>query len=194
MVVVGIGVLSAFLAGAFHSSPAKPVANASHSPAAAASATVTPSPTASASPTPTSALVNGKCVYTASGTAARKVKLPPAKPDTKASYQATLATNRGNIVIDLLNFQAPCTVNSFASLADQGFYNKTPCPRLSDGGGLFILQCGDPTGTGSGGPGYEFASENLTGATYPPAPSQWRTRARLTATAVSSSWCSRTPR
>ncbi len=74
VVVVGIGVLSAFLAGAFHSSPAKPVANASHSPAAAASATVTPSPTASASPTPTSALVNGKCVYTASGTAARKVQ------------------------------------------------------------------------------------------------------------------------
>ena len=167
VVVVGIGVLSAFLAGAFHSSPAKPVANASHSPAAAASATVTPSPTASASPTPTAALVNGKCVYTPGGTAARKVSLPPAKPDTKASYQATLATNRGNIVIDLLNFQAPCTVNSFVSLADQGFYNKTPCPRLSNSSGLFILQCGDPTGTGSGGPGYEFGSENLTGATYP---------------------------
>jgi len=78
-----------------------------------------------------------------------------------------MATNRGNIVIDLLNFQAPCTVNSFVSLADQGFYNKTPCPRLSNSNGLFILQCGDPTGTGSGGPGYEFASENLTGATYP---------------------------
>ena len=167
VVVVGIGVLSAFLAGAFHSSPAKPVANASHSPAAAASATVTPSPTASASPTPAAALVNGKCVYTPGGTAARKVSLPPAKPDTKASYQATLATNRGNIVIDLLNFQAPCTVNSFVSLADQGFYNKTPCPRLSNSSGLFILQCGDPTGTGSGGPGYEFGSENLTGATYP---------------------------
>jgi peptidyl-prolyl cis-trans isomerase B (cyclophilin B) len=161
--VVGIGVLAAFLGGAFKSSAAKPVANASHNPSAA----VSPSPTVSASPTPTSALVNGKCVYTASGTAARKVKLPPAKPDSKAKYQATMATNRGNIVIDLLNFQAPCTVNSFVSLADQGFYNKTPCPRLSNSGGLFILQCGDPTGTGSGGPGYAFSSENLTGATYP---------------------------
>jgi peptidyl-prolyl cis-trans isomerase B (cyclophilin B) len=95
------------------------------------------------------------------------VSPPPSKPDTKASYQATLATNRGNIVIDLLNSQAPCTVNSFVSLAGQGFFNKTPCPRLSNSSGLFILQCGDPTGTGSGGPGYAFASENLTGASYP---------------------------
>jgi peptidyl-prolyl cis-trans isomerase B (cyclophilin B) len=167
VVVVGIGVLSAFLAGAFHSSPAKPVANASHSPTATVSVTASPSPTASASPTPTTALVNGKCVYTASGTAARKVSPPPSKPDTKASYRATIATNRGNVVIDLLNSQAPCTVNSFVSLADQGFFNKTPCPRLSNSSGLYILQCGDPTGTGSGGPGYMYASENLTGATYP---------------------------
>lgn len=164
VLVAGIGVLGAVLAGVFSAAKAKPVASASKTPAA-------PSPSASlspsASPTPTTALVNGKCVYTPGGTAAKKVSLPPAKPDTKASYQATLATNRGNVVIDLLNSQAPCTVNSFVSLAGQGFYNKTPCPRLSNSSGLFILQCGDPTGTGSGGPGYEFASENLTGATYP---------------------------
>lgn len=164
LLVAGIGVGSAALAGLFSAAKAKPVANASQTPAAP-SPSATPS--ASASPTPTTALVNGKCVYTPGGTAARKVSLPPAKPDTKASYQATIATNRGNVVIDLLNFQAPCTVNSFVSLAGQGFYNKTPCPRLSNSSGLFILQCGDPTGTGSGGPGYEFASENLTGATYP---------------------------
>jgi peptidyl-prolyl cis-trans isomerase B (cyclophilin B) len=161
VLVAGIGVGSAALAGAF--SPAK------HQPAAAASPSpsVTASPTASPSPTAVPAMVNGKCIYTASGTAARKVSFPPAKPDTKVSYQATLRTNRGDIVIDLLGSQAPCTVNSFVSLADQGFFNKTPCPRLSNSSGLFILQCGDPTGTGSGGPGYEFGSENLTGATYP---------------------------
>lgn len=160
VLVAGIGVGSAALAGAFSGTPKpKPVAAASPSPSV--------SPTASPSPTAAPAMVNGKCIYTASGTAARKVSLPPAKPDTKATYRATLVTNRGNIVIDLLNSQAPCTVNSFVSLADQGFYNKTPCPRLSDKTGLFILQCGDPTGTGSGGPGYAFASENLTGATYP---------------------------
>lgn len=112
-------------------------------------------------------MVDGKCVYTPSGTAARKVSLPPATPDTKARYVATVKTNRGNVVIDLLNSKAPCTVNSFVALASQRFYNKTPCPRLSNTGGLYMLQCGDPTGTMSGGPGYEFASENLTGATYP---------------------------
>jgi peptidyl-prolyl cis-trans isomerase B (cyclophilin B) len=99
--------------------------------------------------------------------AARKVGVPPAKPDDTAKYQATIHTNRGNVVIDLLNSKATCTVNSFVYLAQKKFYNVTPCPRLSTSGGLFMLQCGDPTGTGSGGPGYEFGSENLTGATYP---------------------------
>jgi peptidyl-prolyl cis-trans isomerase B (cyclophilin B) len=107
------------------------------------------------------------CAYTANGTAARKVSFPPAAPDYKAAYRATITTNLGNIVIDLLNSKATCTVNSFVSLATQKFFNGTPCPRLTTSGGLYILQCGDPTGTGSGGPGYEFASENLTGATYP---------------------------
>ena len=70
-------------------------------------------------------------------------------------------------MIDLLNSKATCTVNSFVHLAEAGFYNATPCPRLSNSGGYYFLQCGDPTGKGTGGPGYEFASENLAGATYP---------------------------
>jgi peptidyl-prolyl cis-trans isomerase B (cyclophilin B) len=107
------------------------------------------------------------CTYTASGKAARKVTLPPATADPQATYTATMSTNRGPIVIDLLNSKAPCTVNSFVHLAEQAFYNVTPCPRLSNSGGFYFLQCGDPTGTGTGGPGYVFASENLTGATYP---------------------------
>jgi peptidyl-prolyl cis-trans isomerase B (cyclophilin B) len=164
VIVAAVGVGIAAIGGAFSSSPAKaakPPAPASTSPAAAATPTPTPSPSN------TAAMVDGKCVYTASGTASRKVSLPPAKPDTKATYTATVKTNRGDIVIDLLNKQAPCTVGSFVSLADQKFFNKTPCPRLSNTQGLYILQCGDPTGTGSGGPGYGFNSENLTGATYP---------------------------
>ncbi len=122
------------------------------------------SPTPKPSPSPT---LTTHCTYTPSGTAARKVTLPPATPDYKASYQATIGTNRGAVVIDLLNSKATCTVNSFVHLAESGFYNNTPCPRLTTSGGLYIIQCGDPTGTGSGGPGYEFESENLTGATYP---------------------------
>jgi peptidyl-prolyl cis-trans isomerase B (cyclophilin B) len=164
VVVVAVGLGGAAIGGVFGSGKSTAAAS-SKTPAASNSA----SPSASATPSPTStpAMVDGKCVYIKSGTAARKVSLPPATPDTKATYVATVKTNRGNIVIDLLNSKAPCTVNSFVSLADQKFFNNTPCPRLSNTGGLYILQCGSPTGSSSGGPGYEFGSENLTGATYP---------------------------
>ena len=127
------------------------------------SATATPTPT----PSPTVAEPATHCVYTAAGTAARKVSLPSATPNYKATYTATISTNRGAIVIDLLNSQATCTVNSFVHLAEAAFFNSTPCFRLSTSNGVYILQCGDPTGKGSGGPGYGFANENLTGATYP---------------------------
>jgi peptidyl-prolyl cis-trans isomerase B (cyclophilin B) len=126
----------------------------------------TPSPTPSPTPT-TAAEPATHCVYTAAGTAARKVSLPSSTPDYKATYTATISTNRGAIVIDLLNSKATCTVNSFVHLAEADFFNSSPCFRLSTSGGVYILQCGDPTGKGSGGPGYEFANENLTGATYP---------------------------
>lgn len=105
------------------------------------------------------------CTYTKSGTAARKVSLPSSTPDYKATYQATIATNRGTIVIDLANSKATCTVNSFVSLAKQSYFNNTKCHRLTTSG-IYVLQCGDPTGTGEGGPGYEFGNENLTGAKY----------------------------
>ena len=101
-----------------------------------------------------------------SGRPARKVGLPPSSPNYTASYQATIATNRGTIVIDLLNSKATCTVNSFVYLAAQKYFNNTTCHRLTTSR-LYVLQCGDPTGTGTGGPGYEFASENLAGAKYP---------------------------
>ena len=51
-------------------------------------------------------------------------------------------------------------------LANKGYFNNSPCHRVTDQG-IFVLQCGDPTGNGTGGPGYSFADENLTGATYP---------------------------
>lgn len=163
LLVAGIGIGSAALAGVFSAAKAKPVAGASKTPAATASATPSPStPSPSASPAPTAAMVNGKCIYTATGSPARKVSLPPATPDLKATYQATMATNRGNIVIHLLNSGAPCTVNSFVSLAGQKYFNSTHCHRLTTSG-IYVLQCGDPLGTGSGTPGYAFGNENLNG-------------------------------
>jgi peptidyl-prolyl cis-trans isomerase B (cyclophilin B) len=159
LAVVGIAVGGALLATRSHGTNAAAAPGASATP----SATATPSPT----PTPTPVAEPAHhCLYTASGTAARKVSLPPASPDYKASYRATITTNRGSIVIDLLNSKATCTVNSFISLAAQHFFNKTPCHRITTAGTLFVLQCGDPTGTGTGGPGYQFNDENLAGATY----------------------------
>jgi peptidyl-prolyl cis-trans isomerase B (cyclophilin B) len=130
------------------------------SPSLSASPSITPSPT------PTGPVTS--CTYTSSPPASRKVGLPPAKPDLKATYQATIKTNRGNIVISLLNAKAPCTVNSFVYLASKNYFSNTKCHRLTTSG-IYVLQCGDPTGTGSGGPGYKFNDENLAGAKYPTA-------------------------
>jgi len=72
----------------------------------------------------------------------------------------TLVTNCGDITIELLADQAPETVASAAFLADTGFYDATACHRLTTAG-IFVLQCGDPAGNGTGGPGYQIPDENL---------------------------------
>jgi peptidyl-prolyl cis-trans isomerase B (cyclophilin B) len=137
----------------------------SNAQAAPSSTSTAPAPTSSASPTPTVEPATD-CVYAAKPPASRNVGLPPVKPDSKATYTATIKTNRGSIVIDLLNSKAPCTVNSFVFLAAKNYFKNTTCHRLTTKD-IYVLQCGDPTGTGQGGPGYEFSDENLTGATYP---------------------------
>ena len=78
----------------------------------------------------------------------------------------TLATDRGDIVFEMDSAEAPCTANNLRSLAHFRYFDATPCHRLTTQG-IQVLQCGDPSGTGSGGPGYQFADENLEGATYP---------------------------
>jgi peptidyl-prolyl cis-trans isomerase B (cyclophilin B) len=152
---------------------------ASSKPTAKASASSSASPTASTSAAAVTEPAH-HCTYTAAGTAAKKVSMPPATPDYKATYTATINTNLGKISINLLNSKATCTVNSFVHLASAGFWNDSQCHRVVTTGGLYILQCGDPYAKanakltcaqtsgapGTGGPGYEFASENLTGATY----------------------------
>ena len=133
---------------------------------AAASSSASPTASATSTGAATVAEPAHHCTYTKSGTAARKVSLPPSAPHYTASYQATITTNRGTIDINLLNSKATCTVNSFVHLAEQDYFNNTKCHRLTTES-IYVLQCGDPTGTGTGGPGYEFGSENLKGATYP---------------------------
>jgi peptidyl-prolyl cis-trans isomerase B (cyclophilin B) len=99
------------------------------------------------------------CEYSVSGDAARPVRTPPSTDvSTSGTISYVLTMTNGKVTITLDRTKAPCTVNSFVSLADQGYFDNTRCHRLSDSG-IFILQCGDPTGTGRGGPGYEFANE-----------------------------------
>jgi peptidyl-prolyl cis-trans isomerase B (cyclophilin B) len=117
--------------------------------------------------------LGANCQYPKSSEAASKPNTPPRTgkvPTDPATVSASLETNQGNIGLQLDNAKAPCTVNSFASLAQQGFFNNTPCHRLTTGEGLAVLQCGDPTGQGTGGPGYEFANEYPTDQFQPDDP------------------------
>ena len=84
----------------------------------------------------------------------------------RTTYTARVVTNCGTIIVALDGKHAPHTVNSFSFLASKGYFTNTPCHRLTTSG-IFVLQCGDPTGSGSGGPGYTLPDENLKGATYP---------------------------
>jgi peptidyl-prolyl cis-trans isomerase B (cyclophilin B) len=107
------------------------------------------------------------CTYTRSGSAARTVDLPPSTPSFSGQVPVTIHTSVGDLHLTLDADKAPCTVNSFVSLAQQGYFDHTHCHRLGDRAGFRMLQCGDPTGTGSGGPGYTFDDELTGHETYP---------------------------
>lgn len=119
-----------------------------------------------------SASAPGPCGYTATpeDPPARPVSLPPDPRHTpdRGTVTVTLFTNLGPIPLTLDRAEAPCTVQSFLHLARHGFYNRTVCHRLTTYPTLKVLQCGDPTGTGEGGPGYRYKDELPTN--LPPAP------------------------
>lgn len=116
-------------------------------PSASPSASAGPSATASASPGASAAPVMPKW------------GLPPTTVPTSGHQLMTITTNQGVVKVDMDLSKTPCTAASFAHLASKGYFNKSSCHRLV--AGIFALQCGDPTFTGSGGPGYQFADENL---------------------------------
>jgi peptidyl-prolyl cis-trans isomerase B (cyclophilin B) len=101
------------------------------------------------------------CTWTKGGTAAKAVTLPPTNPSPKGTVDVSVQTSQGAMTFTLNRAKAPCAVESFVSLADQHYYDATSCHRLTTGT-LNVLQCGDPNGDGSGGPGYSFGDE-LTG-------------------------------
>ncbi len=106
--------------------------------------------------------VGANCAYPSTTEPASKPNKAPRSgrvPTDPAAVSVSMSTNRGDIGIQLDNGKAPCTVNSFASLAQQGYFDGTSCHRLTTTPQLGVLQCGDPSGTGTGGPGYRFANE-----------------------------------
>ena len=92
--------------------------------------------------------------------AAPAVELPNAGITESNKATITFTTNQGEIVIETTPALAPLTVNAIAALAQKNYFDNTICHRLTTEG-IFVLQCGDPTGTGTGGPGFNIPDENL---------------------------------
>jgi peptidyl-prolyl cis-trans isomerase B (cyclophilin B) len=148
----------------------------SNSAAADPSATPTPPPSEvkipterAAMPKRPQALANPvSCDYPADPgqPAAKPVQAPAAgQVPSTGTVNVTMKTTAGDIPITLDRALAPCTVNSFINLSKQGYFTDTECHRLGTVG-LQMLQCGDPTGTGTGGPGYSFKDEIFPELTY----------------------------
>lgn len=108
------------------------------------------------------------CDYEQDGQPPAKEVDPPSGTATETGeVTATMTTSAGDLGLTLDADATPCTVHSFVSLAEQGYFDDTPCHRLTTSG-IHVLQCGDPSGSGMGGPGYSYADE-LTGSEQYPA-------------------------
>ena len=107
------------------------------------------------------------CTYTPGGKSAKQVDLPNAQEPTAGDATAEIDLGQGAVTINLDRATSPCTVGSFVHLAEAGYFDNTPCHRLTASPTLSVLQCGDPSGTGSGGPGYTYADETTPDMTYP---------------------------
>ncbi|MGA9492974.1 MAG: peptidylprolyl isomerase [Mycobacterium sp.] len=106
--------------------------------------------------------LGANCQYPPAAEPSSKQVKPPRQgkvPTDPAQVSVSMVTNQGHIGLLLANNESPCTVNNFASLAQQKFFDDTKCHRLTAAPTSSVLQCGDPGGDGTGGPGYQFANE-----------------------------------
>ena len=135
---------------------AAPVAESSQ----AATTTATPEAVALTGKRATPLAKTVECTYNESqGSDNNGAKVPDGKDiSTEGTAKVTFKTNQGDIPMELDRALAPCTVNAITSLAKQSYYDDSVCHRMTSSG-IFVIQCGDPTGTGSGGPGFQFANE-----------------------------------
>jgi peptidyl-prolyl cis-trans isomerase B (cyclophilin B) len=112
------------------------------------------------------------CAYTPDGsgnTNLKDVGTPPnpAATPTQGTSTLLMSTTQGDLTLTLDRTKAPCAAASFAYLASQKFFDGSPCHREVNQPSFGVLQCGDPTGTGQGGPSYKFDQEIPEGTTYP---------------------------
>jgi peptidyl-prolyl cis-trans isomerase B (cyclophilin B) len=148
-------------------SSAAPAASAA-APSPAASSAAVPSGNASSAAGSAVGTGNATCSYPSDGsTPAKPATAPPAAEPKSGTENVTLSLTGGDVTIAMDRAKTPCTVGSFVHLAKAGYFNNTKCHRLTTTAPLQVLQCGDPSGTGSGGPGYTFADETNPSMTYP---------------------------
>lgn len=160
--VVVIGVVVAFIIAS--SGDKKKSTAATTTPTASApSASSSAAPTSSAPP----AQPTYPCTWTKSGPASKKATVPSTtKPPRTGTINLAADSTRGKMTFQLNRADAPCAAESFDSLVKQKFYDATPCHRLVTEG-IYVLQCGDPTGSGTGGPGYASNDEATGREKYP---------------------------
>jgi peptidyl-prolyl cis-trans isomerase B (cyclophilin B) len=162
VVAVAVVVVAALvLTGVFSSNGTSSDAAGNSSAAATGSAAATTNPDGTIS-----------CTYSpdkSGNTNLKDVGTPP-KPEatpTKGTATLLMSTNQGDLTLTLDRSKAPCAAASFAYLASKKFFDGSPCHREVNEPTFGVLQCGDPTGSGAGGPTYKFAQEIPSGTTYP---------------------------
>lgn len=121
-----------------------------------------------AGPASSSSGADVTCSYPSNGRAPAKAVTPPAATEPKTGIvDVTISLTGGDVKIAMDRSKTPCTIGSFVHLATSGYFDDTRCHRLTISAALHVLQCGDPTGTGRGGPGYGFDDETDPSMTYP---------------------------
>lgn len=152
------------LAGGLAACSSTPTATRASIPTPILSDTPTPVPTLSQTPAaaPTATTLTGGVVCQPTSAVGHTpiVITPPTKMDAGRIGKFTLITNCGTIVIETDGVKAPVTLTALTALAKAKYFDGSLCHRLTTQG-LFVIQCGDPTATGTGGPGFSFKDENL---------------------------------
>ena len=159
VLVVGVVLLLTGIGGDDSGSAAAEPTPSSAAPSSAAAATTNPDGTVT-------------CTYAPDDSGNPNLKdvgTPPNPEATPTQGTSTLlmTTDQGDLTLTLDRAKAPCAAASFTYLAQQSFFDGSPCHRLVNQPGFGVLQCGDPTGSGSGGPSYKYAEEVTPETTYP---------------------------